>query len=94
MDSIRRWVQKSDEVLKGIRKKAWRQVLKKQCGEGTALGFRIAKGRENITYAAFAGSNAIQDQLTWEEEMWDSLWTGDPDLDLQAELGQCELNPR
>ena len=51
------------------------------------MGFRIAKGRENINYAVFAVSNAIQDQLAGEEGLWDKLWTRDKEVDIQKELG-------
>ncbi len=77
-----------------LKKKEWKKVLKNHCGEGTPLGFRIAKGRENINYAVLAGSNAIQDQLAGGEELWEKLWTRDKDVDIQKELGGCGLNPR
>ena len=57
-----------------------------------ALG--LPKGEKTLSYALFAGSNAIQDQLAGEEDVWEKLWTRDTDVDIQRELGGCDLNPR
>ena len=73
-------------ALEEIKNKEWRYILKDHCGEGTSMGFKIAKGQVNINYAVFAGSNAIQDQLACEEDAWDKLWTRDEDVDIQKEL--------
>ena len=71
----------------GAQEKRMEKVFKNHCCEGTSLGFRIAKGRDNVNYAVFAGSNAIQDQLAGEEELWDKLWTRDKEVKIQKELG-------
>ena len=87
MDSIHKWLVKSSTVLEELKKKESTKFLKNHCGEGASLGFRNAKGRDNINYALFAGSNAIQDQLAGEEELWEKLWTRDKEVDIQKELG-------
>ncbi len=58
------------------------------------MGFRIAEGRENINYAVFAGSNAIQDQLAGEEELWEKLWTRDKDVDIQKKAWWVRVKPK
>ncbi len=69
MDSFHKWQLKAGMALDELKKREWRKVLKSHFGEGTSLGFRIPRGRENINHAVFAGSNAIQDQLVGEEDV-------------------------
>ncbi len=75
--SIQKWQEKLRAQVTKDRQTSWRDCLKKEVGEGTSLGFKIAKPKADINYAVFnaTGTNAIQDQMDGEFQLWQKLWT-------------------